>query len=127
MSLRNHRLVRHWYAEENAFAGLFLLKNHLYVQIRNRGLHREREGKLSPEPSGRSLKAEEIRVAIPYNTQSVLLGSASGQFFRFDGNRLTPYNFEAQQYVTNKLLDSGLEFSADKICVGNTLRRMCTH
>lgn len=124
VSLKNHRLVKSWYAQENAYAGFFMRGQDIYLNIQNKGLHKAVQNDWLALEVGSRFANNEILAAVPYGQSQLILGTDKGAFFTFDGDRLSPYTFEAQKYVADKLLAEGLELS-DNQFVLSTLSGGC--
>lgn len=101
-----------WFAKIGySFAGLFPQGGQVYVNIQFIGLHKLlARGEFIPFPEGNFLRDVVINTCLPYDEETVLIGTEDNLLYLFDGKYFEEYTIESQQYLDESLLGGGIDF-----------------
>lgn len=79
----------------------------LWVYDERDGLMQLREGKVRQIPGGGFFSGTEIWTILPVNEDKVIIGTAKKGVFRYDGQRITPWNNPANEMLRRYQIFSG--------------------
>ncbi|PTN09014.1 triple tyrosine motif-containing protein [Mangrovibacterium marinum] len=77
----------------------FYVNGHLWIQDEQDGLMQYRQLQLVKMPGADSLIGKEIWTILPLNNTKVLIGTANNGVFEYDGEKLIPWNNEANSFL----------------------------
>lgn len=90
------------------FTGMFMAKNHTFINVAGKGLFRVESDTLFPIVTGYLTEKVEILFRLPYNDDMVLLGMSNSRLSLFDGIKYYDYKIQDDGYLLNNVLSEGI-------------------
>lgn len=102
-----------WKADkQHPFTGMFVINNHIYINILNKGLHHiNTNGELKPVAGDGLLSQEWFLFAFPLDKNKTLFGTDQNRLYTFDGNRLDTFEIEDNDYLNRCVLSGGIDIT----------------
>ncbi|MFK7847566.1 MAG: response regulator [Rhodothermales bacterium] len=98
-----------------------VVKDSIYVNVRNIGLMRLDGGSLSLLPNGELFANESIYTMLPYDEETILIGAGKRGLFHYNGESITPFSTEADAYLVENRLNHSTWLPNGHLALG-TLR-----
>lgn len=95
------------------FAGSFVHRNKLYVNIGEKGIAKYEEGELKPLYSGRKFKDAYVLFGIRYNFKNTLIGTDDNRIYLFNGKGFKQFAAftEIRNFLEENILRKGIDYS----------------
>jgi signal transduction histidine kinase/DNA-binding response OmpR family regulator len=84
----------------------------LFINDKDIGLMEIVNDSLKPIPDGKSFIGKEITMMVPYDKKRFLVGTLANGFYLYDGEQMIPFAAEADNYLKDKHLISGIRLSS---------------
>jgi serine phosphatase RsbU (regulator of sigma subunit) len=94
--------------EQASFAGLSLLNERIFVNIRDAGLHTLKGDSLVLLPSGSTTGNQEVLFCLPYDERQVVVGFENSTLQLFDGTTFRDYPLTEASYLKDYGLSDGI-------------------
>ncbi len=101
-----------------SFGVVFAVRNSVYVHQPGFGLTQLVDDSLHLIPSGDILSDKSVYLMLPFEQNSILIGTFSHGFFLFDGKTITPFPTSADTFVRQNKLYSGAALTDGYIALG---------
>ena len=92
----------------NTIVLLLKARNRLFVHMIRRGLYEIKNDSLVFVQGSGVLSDDEIKVMLPYQENSFLIGASQQGMFVYDGQHFTPWNKPINKTITNSEVNAGL-------------------
>ncbi|MCD4770628.1 MAG: SpoIIE family protein phosphatase [Bacteroidales bacterium] len=113
--------IKQWFAgPKDMFTGIIYIKDDLFINVANKGLHRIDNDTLFPIVTGYLTEKSEILFALPYSDRRVLVGTSDNKLSLFDGIKYYDYTLSNKNYLKENILNSGIAIN-DSLYAFSTL------
>jgi ligand-binding sensor domain-containing protein len=106
---------------ETSFHSSFSVYNKLYLWQPDHGLYAMEGDSVVPVPGGERFAGHPIAVMLPWDEESILIGTRTDGFYVFDGDIYESFPVEAHAYISSNYLYTG-DILGDGTIVLGTLR-----
>jgi ligand-binding sensor domain-containing protein len=103
---------------EDSFNGFFSHKESVFINVKNKGLHKIENKKLILIPSGDAFKEIAIISQFNFDKNMVCIAAANNILWLFDGQNFKPFNHYGQYYVNLHTLQKATRISDTQIAIG---------
>lgn len=93
----------------------------IFVNIMNKGVYEIRNGELAPFLVNDVFRNVEIRFILPLTSSTILVGTSNKGLMVYDGDKLSAYNPEYQEYFSKNIINHGCLSADGKIIIGTIL------
>jgi signal transduction histidine kinase/DNA-binding NarL/FixJ family response regulator len=93
------------------FNASFLCRREFFVLQRPLGLMRIVNDSLELVPGGEAFSEDSIYMIVPYDSQTLLIGTRSKGFYLYDGSRRIPFPTEVDEYLLENKVYRGIQLS----------------
>ncbi|MEA2041235.1 MAG: hypothetical protein U9N85_01605, partial [Bacteroidota bacterium] len=102
--------------ETGDFAGLFALKDQIYINIVGKGMHKLNGSTPEPMSAGKQFQNSKILFSAPYNKYSLLLGTNENKIYIFTGRRFKLFTTKTDigKFLKENILWNGARFSKNQ-------------
>ena len=105
-----------WIAQAvHPYAGIFEWNGQIFLNIKDKGLHQIKGRDREAIASNQDFSTTYLNTAFPYKDAKIVLGTEENDLYLFDGKTFEPFVIEAQEYIQDNLLTTGIQLSNRKI------------
>lgn len=123
VSRKTLEVLQKWKAKEQPFAGFFLFKKDIYINVQGVGLHKVSASKqlelLDPDGdynhTGKRFLNLYLNTFLTYDDENVLFGADNSWSYLFDGERFKLYFYEAEDYLKANQLNFHQSLGIDSL------------
>ncbi|MCP4220693.1 MAG: response regulator [bacterium] len=101
-----------------AFKASFFCNGALYLQDGDKGIFRLEKGELKHVPALDSLPADNVRMMVPYEGDTVLLATWENGCFLYDGRQVVPFHTATDEYLKENKIYHGIHLSDGTLALG---------
>ncbi len=109
-------ILKHIPAEtDGEFAGFFLLKNDIFINIKGKGVHKIKDGTPISVKGGESFQNTALTFFAPYNAHSILLGTDNSTIFIYNSKGFKQFskNTDIRKFLEENILRNGMRFNKE--------------
>ncbi len=99
------------------FAGFFVHKSKLYVNIKQKGIYLEKNNSLLPISEGSLLDNVSISFFLPFNDNETLVATSNSFLYLFNGHEFKDYVIKDEDYIFNAVVSDGIRISDNRIAL----------
>lgn len=121
VSLADKKVLKVWKpTQEGDWQGIVQLNQHIYIQIKNKGLHQVQDNQLVACPETQPYSGLSVQTAFAFSANQCLVGMSNNWAYLFDGKKLQLYMPVAREYMLGSAIHTSLSLS-DKLGAIGTL------
>jgi signal transduction histidine kinase/DNA-binding response OmpR family regulator len=107
------RKIKVWRAKQNErFLDFFSCEGKLFINQENVGLIQMENDDLKTVVGGKRFEKKIIAMMVPYNAQSILIGTQTDGLYLFNGSTFAPFPTKVDDYLKDKQLAHGIRLSS---------------
>ncbi len=99
------------------FEGVFKINNSFFVKTRDNGISEFSENSVIPHDVEGFLPNAEVLFRIQRNENEVIIGTSNDKLYVFDGEKLTKFETDAEQYFDENYLVNAIDISKNNMVV----------
>jgi ligand-binding sensor domain-containing protein/DNA-binding CsgD family transcriptional regulator len=95
----------------------FEVRNKVFVYEGGKGIWQLDNDKLIPINGADIFKTKGVAMMVPYRDRKIVMGTGDGDLFIYDGQRVTPWKTEADNFLTKNKIETGVTMSDGSIAI----------
>jgi len=114
----DYRKIKVWKSKQNErFLNSFSCKGKFFIHQENIGLIQLEKDDLKIIPGGKIFKEKKITMMVPYNAQTMLIGTKANGLYLFNGSIFRPFPTKVDDYLKDKEPLQGIRLSTGEFAL----------
>jgi len=107
--------------DKGPYLFLMKVKDRFFIQVLNKGLFELKGSKLEFVPGSEILSNMAVLCMLPYNSNSIVIGTSNNGLFLFDGLSVKVWDIPANQFLKTNQLNNGVDLYGKYYAFGTIL------